>query len=257
MRWQMIRRQLLEWSSLVFLILITIGPVLLFAWLLFFTNTFAVSAITVVDARPNTEQQIRTLTDSMRGENVLFLQTDGLTSKLMREVPQLKNIHIVRKLPGTLKIIVQEKTPALLLLSGTSYYFVDAAGIAYEAASLDTLPGIVLPVVKNTDTEGSVTLGAPAVDAAFVSFIDEVQKKMPNISQAQVVEMKIPSLAAREVHFLLDRNWSILMDTTRPASVQLEVLERLLEHTVTQEEQQTLQYIDLRIPNRVYYKTGA
>lgn len=246
---------MLEWSSVVFLACITVGPILLLGWLLLFTQTFAVSAITVVDARAGTEQQIRTNTDSFLGKNLLFLQTDVLAGRLLRDIPQIKNVHIVRKLPGTLKIIVQEKQPVLLLLSSNSYYFVDADGIAYEAASLDTLPGVVLPVVKNTDENGQVTLGAPAVDESFVAFITEVQKKIPDITHAQVVEMKIPSLATREVHFLLDRNWNIFMDTTRDAAAQLDVLERLLDHTVTQEEQQTLQYIDLRIPNRVYYKT--
>ncbi len=255
MRWQPLRRQILEWSSVAFLACITLGPVFLFGWLLLFTQTFAVSAITVVDARIGTEQQIRDSTDSLRGKNLLFLQTEILAGRLLGDIPQIKNVHIVRKLPGTLKIIVQEKTPLLLLLSNGSYYFVDAAGIAYETASLDSLPGVVLPVVKNTDQDGQVTLGAPAVDESFVAFITEVQKKIPDITRAQVVEMRIPSLTAREVHFLLDRNWNILMDTTRNASAQLDVLERLLKHTVTTEEQQTLQYIDLRIPNRVYYKT--
>lgn len=255
MRWQPLRRQLLEWSSLVFLLLITIGPLVLFGWLLFFTKTFAVSAITVVDARPQTEERIREITREYTGNNILFLPTDSLAGKLSQEIPQINNVHLVRKLPGTLKIIIQEKTPVLLLSSNASYYFVDGNGIAYEKASLDTLPGIVLPVVKNKDTGATVTLGVPAVEASFVSFIQEVQEKMPAIAHAQVVEMNIPSLAAREVHFLLDRNWTILMDTTRLASGQLDVLSSLLEHTVTKEEQQVLQYIDLRIPNRVYYKT--
>lgn len=251
-----LRHQLLEWSSVLFLICITLGPILLFSWLLLFTKTFAVSAITVVDARPGTEQQIRSIADATKGENIVFLRTESMAVRLARDIPQIKNVHIVRKLPGTLKIIIQEKTPVLLLLSNNSYYFVDADGIAYETASLDNLPGIVLPVVKNSDTDGSVTLGAPAVAESFVAFITDVQKKIPDIAHAQVVEMNIPSLAAREVHFLLDRNWNILMDTTRSASTQLDALGRLLKHTVTLEEQQTLQYIDLRIPNRIYYKTN-
>lgn len=252
-----LRHQLLEWSSVFFLLCITLGPILLFSWLLLFTKTFAVSAITIVDARPGTEQQIRSIADVTKGENIVFLQTESIALQLARDIPQIKNVHVVRKLPGTLKIIIQEKTPLLLLLSNNSYYFVDADGIAYETVSLDTLPGIILPVVKNSDIKGTVTLGAPAVAESFVAFIAEVQKKIPDIAHAQVAEMKIPSLAAREVHFLLDRNWNILMDTTRPASAQLDVLARLLEHTVTPEEQQTLQYIDLRIPNRVYYKTNS
>lgn len=248
------RRKALEFSSAVFLISITLGPIFLFGWLLFFTNTFTVSAMTIVDARPKTEEHIRAIAKIMLGKNIVFLQTDSLTGTLERDIPQIQNVYIVRKLPGTLKIIIQEKTPALVLLSGSFYYFVDADGIAYEEASLDNLPGIVLPVVKNTDPNGTVTLGAPAVDKLLVAFIEEVQKKIPDITHAQVVEMKIPSLAAREVHFLLDRNWKILMDTTRSASAQLDVLRRLLEQRITTEEQQTLDYIDLRIQNRVYYK---
>lgn len=249
-----LRRQILEWSSAIFLGCITIGPVVLFTWLLFFTQTFAVSAITVVDAEQGTQEEVRAIADAMRGKNILFLQTEVLSGRLVRDIPQIKNVRIVRKLPGTLKIIIQEKTPVLLLLSKASYYFVDATGIAYQSASLDSLPGVVLPVVKNSDPNANVTLGDLAVEESFVSFIEEVQKKIPDLAKAQVVEMRIPSLAAREVHFYLDRNWKILMDTTRPASAQLDVLQRLLEHTVSAEEQQTLQYIDVRIPNRVYYK---
>lgn len=251
-----LRHQLLEWSSVFFLICITLGPVLFFSWLLLFTKTFTVSAITVVDAQIGTEEQIRLIVHETIGESIVFLQTERIAGRLTRDIPQIKNVHIVRKLPGTLKIIVQEKTPVLLLLSNTSYYFVDAEGIAYKTASLDNLPGTILPVVKSSDRQGSVTLGAPAVAESFVAFITEVQKKIPDIAHAQVVEMTIPSLAAREVHFVLDRNWNILMDTTRPASAQLNVLQRLLEQTINQEEEQTLQYIDLRIPNRVYYKTN-
>ncbi len=253
-RWGQVQRQFVEWSSVVFLCLLVIAPLCILGWLLFFTHTFSVSAITVVDAKPNTEASIRTLSESSMGENILFIPTEQIEQKILHDVPQVRDVHILRKIPGTLKIIVQEKKPAFLLVSGGSYYFVDAEGIAYENASLDVLPGVVLPTVKNSDSAAKVTLGTNAVEASFVDFIMEAQKKLPDITHAQIAEMRIPSLATREAHFLLDRNWKILMDTTRSAEGQLDILSRLLEDTITSEEQQTLQYIDLRIPNRVYYK---
>lgn len=254
-RWGQVRQQVLEWSSVAFLALLVIGPLCMLGWLMFFTDTFSVSAITVVDAKQNTEASIRTFSESNIGKNILFVPTEQIEQKIIQDVPQVRDVHIVRKLPGTLKIIVQEKQPAFLLVSGGSYYFVDADGIAYENASLDVLPGVVLPTVKNSDTKAKVTLGASAVDQSFVAFITESQEELPSISGAQIAEMRIPSLAAREVHFLLDKNWKVLMDTTRPAEEQLDILKRLLEDTVTTEEHQTLEYIDLRIPNRVYYKS--
>ncbi len=151
-RWGQVQQKIIEWSSIVFLALLIIAPLCILGWLVFFTNTFAVSAITIVDAKPNTETAIRSISESSTGENILFLSTEQLEQKIAHDVPQVRDVHILRKLPGTLKIIVQEKKPALLLVSGGSYYFVDAEGIAYENASLDVLPGVVLPTVKNSDS---------------------------------------------------------------------------------------------------------
>ncbi|HLC48978.1 MAG TPA: FtsQ-type POTRA domain-containing protein [Candidatus Andersenbacteria bacterium] len=253
-RWGQAQRNIVQWSSIVFLLLIIIVPFCILVWLLFFTQTFAVSAITTVDAKPSTQESIQTIMKDSSGKNILVIPTDQLEQKILHDVPQVRDVHIVRKLPGTLKVIVQEKKPALLLISGGSYYFVDTEGIAYENASLDVLPGVVLSTVKNSDPDAIVKLGANAVESSFVAFITEAQEKLPEITGAQIAEMRIPSLATREVHFLLDKNWRILMDTTRSAADQMGILSRLLEDTITPEELQTLEYIDLRIPNRVYYK---
>lgn len=253
-RWGQVQKKLIEWSSVLFLILLLVGPLCILGWLIFFTQTFSVSAITVVDAKQHTEENIRKIATESMGKNILFTPTDQLEQKILHDVPQVRDVHILRKLPGTLKIIIQEKKPAFLLVSGGSYYFVDSEGIAYENASLDVLPGVVLSTVKNADTKAQVTLGTNAVDAAFVAFVEEIQKKLPEITGAQIAEIRIPSLAAREVHFLLDRNWKILMDTTRSAEGQLNILSLLLKDTIAEDEKQVLQYIDLRIPNRVYYK---
>ncbi len=253
-RFRLFQRKLLEWSSVGFLIFLFVAPVCILAWLIFFTKTFSVVSVTTVDTNQNTESDIRAITDKHQGKNILFIQTDQIEQQILREVPQVRDVHILRKLPGTLKIIVQEKDPALLLISNGSYYFVDAQGIAYANASLDLLPGVVLPTVKTADASAQVIIGARAVDASFVDFIAEVQEDLPDIVHGQIGEIHIPSLAAREVHFFLDRNWKIMMDTTRSAASQLTILSQLLASSVPAEEQQTLQYIDLRIPNRVYYK---
>ncbi|MEK7499403.1 MAG: FtsQ-type POTRA domain-containing protein [Patescibacteria group bacterium] len=253
-RWGQVQQKIIEWSSVAFLSVLIILPTCMLGWLLFFTDTFAVSAITVVDAKDHTSEKVRTITEKSIGQNLLFIPTEQLEQKILLDVPQVRDVHMVRKLPGTLKIIVQEKQPAILLISGGSYYFVDAEGIAYEQALLDVLPGVVLPTVKNSDANATVTLGTNAVETQFVTFIQEALQKLPSITGAQIAEMRIPSLATKEVHFYLDKNWRVLMDTTRSAKDQIGILELLLADTISDQEKQTLEYIDLRIPNRVYYK---
>ncbi len=240
---------------MLFLVLVIVVPLGMLGWLVFFTDTFVVSAVTVVDAKEHTGLVVRDLVEPHKGKNIFFISTIPIQEELLREVPQLRDVHIVRKLPGTMKVIVQEKEPSLLLLSSGQYYLVDKDGIAYEEVGLDTLPGIVLPIVKNSDENAAVVLGTSAVDVEFVSFVENAQKMLPETIGAQVVEMRIPAISAREVHFLLDNNWIIRLDTTRSFEKQFGVLQRLLEHSISAEEKEMIEYIDLRIPNRVYYKT--
>lgn len=253
-RWIYFRHQLIEWLSIILLVLLITVPTGLFGWFLFFTDTFTVRVVTVVDARPHTTQEVRSLTEEALNENILFVRVPAMEQRLLTTIPQIRDVYIVRKLPGTLKIIVQEKTPALLLLSQGKYHFVDAQGIVYEEARLDTLPGTVLPIVKNNDASSAISLGAPAVEQTFVEFVTTSQETLPAIAGAEIAEMRIPSLAAREVHIRFDNNWTIRFDTTRPLDAQLQVLRQLLASSIAEEDKARLEYIDLRIPNRVYYK---
>lgn len=251
------------WAPAALLVAVVVGSVVLTIWFIFFTDAFLVQSITVLDARPHTTTAVRQAVeshlphaaDSRWFRTVFFVPVASLESKIMTTIPQVRTVHITRVLPGTIKVVIQEKTPALLLLASGKYYLVDQEGIAYEEARLDTLPGTVLPTVKTNDQGAQVTIGGPVVSQSFVGFVQTVQEKIPGATGGQAAEIRIPSLAAREVSFRLDNNWEIRFDVTRPAQTQLDTLKRLLDTSIPPEEKAALEYIDLRIANRVYYKT--
>lgn len=258
--------RVLPWLSVVALGALILVPLCLLVWLIFFTDIFVIQAVTVTDARPHTTEATRQiieqhLADHPLNKNIFFVQSDVLEDSIESALPQVRTVHIARKLPATIKAIIQEKAAALLLLSNAQYYFVDDQGIVYEEARLETLPGTLLPTVKNNDPNSIVTIGVPVVAPSFVQFVRFVEHELPPVAGGgtatpaiTVAEIRIPSLSTREVHFLLTNNWVIRFDVTRPPEGQLETLEKLLRGTIPVEEQQRLDYIDLRIPDRVYYK---
>ena len=256
------REALRQWLPGIFLAAIIIASGGLFIWLLTSTNVFVVQAVTVLDAREHTTAAVeqiveRELAAVPLDRNVFLVQTGAIADRIRRELPQVRTVHVARKLPGTIRVVVQEKKPAVLLVSQGNYYFVDETGIPFEEARLETLPGIVLPTVKNDDLEATVVIGAPAIAESFVSFIKHVQDNLPAALNAEVAEIRIPSLAAREVHVLLSSNWQILFDVTREPAGQLDVLQRVISELISPEEQAQIEYIDLRIQDRVYYRSGA
>ncbi len=259
LRW--LWQRLLPWLSVALLVLIVAVPLVLFAWLVLFTDIFTVQAITVVEARDHTARQARqiinqSLANALLPHSIFFVPTEAMEAEIKSSLPQVRTVHITRRLPGTVKAVVQEKTPRLLLWSAGEYYFVDSDGAAYERASLDKLPEVVLPTVKNNDRGSQVTLGAPVLDHSFVSFLQEAQSGLPDYTGREVAEIRIPSLAAREVHFTLDNNWRVLFDATRSPQQQLRVLRQVLEENISDQEKNTLRHIDLRIPRRVYYQAS-
>lgn len=251
---------LMPWLSGILLTLLLLVPLSILIWLVFFTSIFSVQAIAVIDARPHIAERAQATAEAHIAttpltRNIFFVNTERLATELTQQIPEVRTIRVTRQLPGTVKILIQEKEPALLFLSGGTYYFVDDQGIAYERARLETLPGEVLPIVKNDDPTSEVTLGIAVVQTNLVQFVLRVAKELPERIHVGVGEIRIPSLAAREVRFLLDNNWELRFDSTRPPDQQLEILQQLLAGTITAEEQAQLEYIDLRIPDRVYYRT--
>lgn len=254
-------RALLPVISLLLLSALVLVPLGLFAWLLFFTDTFQIQSVTVVDAREHTSAAVHQLVSERVArlplrDNIFLVDPLSLERVILLHLPQVRTVHVTRKLPGTIKVIIQEKEPSFLLLSGGRYYFVDGEGIAYEEARLEHLPGVVLPTVKNDDRAARVLIGTAVVEHQFVQFIGGLAQLLPERVAAQVAEIHIPSLAAREAHVLLTNNWRILFDSTRPAAVQMTVLETLLRESISADEQAVLEYVDLRVPNRVYYRTA-
>lgn len=254
-------KRFMPWLSVIMLAVLVLGPLGLFIWLFTSTNTFVVQAVTVVDARAHTEEAIKSfineeLATSKFSDNIFLVPTEALEFRLKQNLPQLRTVRITRQLPGTIKIIAQEKQASLLFLSGGKYYLVDENGEAYEEARLEILPETVLPVVKNSSNK-EIQLGVSTVTPDLVKLLQELHEELPEITGAEVAEVRIPAVAARELEFKMTNNWDLLFDAQRTAGSQLSILRRVLNEIIGEQEQANLEYIDLRIPQKIYYKLTA
>lgn len=232
-----------NWRSLVML-LVGVGAAVVVL------NFFRLEQINVVgtarkDAvRTNTEHLIR---QNIWWSNLLSLDTSKLAAKIEQEDPQLKQVSVRRRWPRGIAVQTSDKRPSLVWDTGGERYLIDADGTTITLANRE---GEGLPTVRdqsNLPTES----GKVIVTSRFVSFVTTVVAALPlqgiKVSTIEVHETTL------DLYLTTDKNYQIILDTSRAASDELNDLKLILK-TLSAQKLTPSAYIDLRVPGKAYYK---
>ncbi len=251
----------------LFYLSVIIFPFAVIGYFIFSTDYFRITNVTVIDARPHVEAQVREKIDQFLASekfiipraNLLFLQKNKMEDKLEEEIYPIYAVKIQKKIPGVLKIIVQEKKPVAIFFSHSQYFYMDHKGLIFEKMSIDNLPQSSLSIIKNLEENNQIEIkiGSRVVSERFMDFILELMEKFPKqITDFLIAEISIPSVASQEVHIKTNKNFSVYFDITRTPESQLIALQKVWQEIIKEEEKEKLEYIDLRIDHKVYYKSS-
>ncbi len=193
-----------------------------------------------------------------RSKNLLFVSAKGLASELTAKFPRINSVEIKKKLPHGLEILITERqsagiwclpAQAGLAVSGKCFYF-DKNGIAYA----ETGPSsgfLILSVADYRDRE--VALGSLIASGEWFKNILTARELLPKIGIA-AAEFTIPSGSFDEFDAKAAGGWKIMFSNSTDIAKQISSLGILFRDKLPAEKRAGLQYIDLRIQDRIYYK---
>ena len=131
-------------------------------YVMFWSPLLAVDEVKVVGARHTTSAEIASIADLDAGDNLLRLSTSSIAEKA-EQLPWVKSADVDRMLPGTVRVRVVERKPALILSIGSDRWTIDNRGIVLDegeaAKGLPVLAGVEVAGVEPGDrlqTEESV-----------------------------------------------------------------------------------------------------
>lgn len=124
-------------------------------------------------------------------------------------------------------------------------FFVDKEGVVFAYAP-KTRGGLIL-VLKEA-TENIPALGEMRVDPAFLVSLMEIKEELA----VGIEEFQLRS--SEDFRMKTVEGWEVLLAPDRPLEGQVLVLREVLRKEISVEKRKTLEYIDLRVPNRAYYK---
>ena len=197
----------------------------------------AVDQIRVVGGRHTTADDIARATGLGSDDNLLLLSTHEVEQRA-ETLPWVKEAEVDRMLPGTVRIRVVERTPALVLSLGAATWTIDARGNVLDSgATSEDLPH--LGGAEVGDVEIGARLTTPEVQHALRAF-RSLSKKL----RGAIVAVVAPTF--ERISFSLSDGTLIRFGAAEQVRAKNEVLNALLRRL--QREGRAATYIDVRVP---------
>ena len=210
------------------------------------------------------EKVIETINDLMETRrwrifskrNYLFFNSDEADRLLRKKFKKIGKVQIEKTFPNKLNILIDERNALLLLCSAGNCYLVDRQGVAYEKVNFDVSDLKGAKLIKIIDESNKkIQKGEDVFAPEFVKFViamsDEIQKET---NLRLLNEYRIKSRVSGELIAQTDRGWDIYFDTKNPLKKSVRMLKLVLNKQIALKDFNRLEYIDLRLNNKVFYR---
>lgn len=234
-------------------------------YLLFFSNFFDIREISIFSegqsAWSGKNPAIRSLIDDYLSETKLFIprfsnifmaDARQIGALVGEQFPAAENIQVKKRYFHALEIYLEQKTAAGIWCykkDAQCFYF-DRQGTAFNSVS--EASGTLL---LNIDDERGrfEKLGRPVAGEDLLNLIILADVQLKKIKM-EVLKFITPTREDFRLEVQTVEGWKIYLNTEDDLIKQISNLEIFMAQKITPEKRSQLQYIDLTVPNRVYYK---
>lgn len=238
-----------------------LGLLLSIIWAVFLSPLFKIKDINIISDSDylNHNDIIKIMSDVAPfglKENLIFLSKFKLKSELTATFPAITNVTIKKDLFNTLIINFKKRISIGIWChhvvdepqANNCYYF-DNEGIIFALAP-QTEGSLILKIMDFS--KNNVSLGNKVLDSNRINFVINFSNEINENGKFKILEFKIKPNSSVNFEAITDKNWSIYLDDTQDVKIAANNLLTILDEAV--KKTGNLEYIDLRIPSRIFYK---
>ncbi|MFE1247862.1 cell division protein FtsQ/DivIB [Streptomyces sp. NPDC058735] len=100
-------------------------------WLFYGSDWLRVEQVSVSGTKVLTEAQVRSAADVPLGKPLISVDTDAIETRLLRKLPRIDSVDVVRSWPHGIDLKVVERTPVLIVQKGGKFVEVDDEGVRF------------------------------------------------------------------------------------------------------------------------------
>lgn len=188
--------------------------------------------------------------------NLLLLRESDLNDLFTREFGIVEKIKIVKKFPDKIRVEVAERNPIIILENSQGKFILDdMAGIyPYDFFDSSDFPLAPLPILKEEDSQRAFSFENNS-GLEYLDFILKIRDKLEKLLDIPVEKtMTVSKIISGDVAFQTQEGWRVYFNKSIAFDKSIEMLRIVLAEEIGREKRSDLEYIDLRIDNRVFYK---
>jgi len=221
--------------------------VLVLAYVLFLSPIFEIKEINTSGNRIISNHEIQ---NALAEQNNIFLATNNkLKNILFDNFPIIASVVInknIFKKSINLKIVERKEVG---IFCGKECYYIDKNGIIFEKAP-QTSGALIL--VINDYSNREIEIGSKVLSEKLIADFIETSDYLATQLNLKALEFVFEMGPSGDLKINTNEGWYILLDMSRNFKNQLQALELVLGEKI--KDRSSLEYVDLRIENRVYYK---
>lgn len=228
---------------------------------LFFAKLFDVRTVTTQLPNALSVEQVSDVIQEVLDERVLgitrrhnsvLLPMSRIRSVLITKFPRIQSVEVTRLSIHDLQVVIHERKRSGIWCfpAQTACYYYDDEGIAFDEIAPST-GSLFIPIQDNRDRR--IILGAEVESETWRNKLGDARKIL-QFGNIPIARIEIPADSFDLFEVITQEGWKILFSIGTDVRLQASSLQLFLKDKISAETRKNLEYIDLRIEDRIYYK---
>ena len=236
-------------KSMLFLICLIFLIVLVYIFL--FSSLFKIQAIEILG---NKEVEAEEIKNSFDYGNIFLVTENKIKNDLIKKIPKIGDLEISKNLiKRSIKLTIEERgrlgIACQVKEETEDCFYIDKKGIIFEDAPQTS--GSLILLIKDY-SQREFYLGKKIFEQRIVDFISQARQDLSSEIGLTALDFNVLSFPLKDLKVMTNEGWYIIFDLEGDIKNQLRSIKVALEEKI--ENRENLEYVDLRIENRIYYK---
>ncbi|HAI74190.1 MAG TPA: hypothetical protein DCS28_02350 [Candidatus Moranbacteria bacterium] len=232
---------------------------------MFFSGFLKINKIEISGLEKLEEMSVRNIIENkitgkffqaVEKNNLILFNKRGAKKTLLENFKRIEDARIEKFFPDVLKIIIKERKLTMLFYSGEICHILNEKGEPYLAENFSAEELEKENLIALNDLSGTlINLDANPLESDFQKFALNIASKV--LDDTGIILKKnyeTPSRMSGDLRAETEEGWKIFFGASVGLEKEALMLKAVLDNKIEKERRKDLEYIDLRIDNKVFYK---